>query len=89
MDSDQNQNQILSDKCAAECRRFAYRQSKAEDLLDEIRSRNGAENSFNAVPLLLHVRLFVELKENKQTNKHQTNFSSVHSSVSFYSQHCD
>lgn len=69
MDSDQNQNQILSDKCAAECRRFAYRQSKAEDLLDEIRSRNGAENSFNAVPLLLHVRLFVELKENKQTNK--------------------
>lgn len=40
-----------------------YREGEVEDFLDEVRSRYGTEHPLNAVLLLLHVCLFVELRE--------------------------
>lgn len=47
-----------------------YREGEAEDFLDEVGGRDGAEDSLDAVLLLLHVGLLVELidgKTNRQT----------------------
>lgn len=46
-----------------------YREGKVEDFLDEVRSRYGTEHSLNAVLLLLHVCLFVELREERNRLK--------------------
>lgn len=46
--------------------RFVYREGEVKDFLDEVRGRNGAEHSLNAILLLLHVRLLVELNNDRQ-----------------------
>lgn len=43
-------------------RGHVYREGEVEDFLDEVGGRNGAEHPLDAVLLLLHVCLFVELK---------------------------
>lgn len=59
--------------------RARYREGEAEDFLDEVGGRDGAEDSLDAVLLLLHVGLLVELidsgtkKNNKK--KHTTGVS--------------
>lgn len=40
-----------------------YREGKVEHFLDEIRGRDGSENSLDSILLLLHVCLLVELRE--------------------------
>ncbi len=46
-----------------------YREGEVEDFLDEVGGRDGAQHSLDAVLLLLHVCLFVELKSRvTQTN---------------------
>lgn len=45
--------------------RGRYREGEAEDFLDEVRGRDGAENSLDAVLLLLHVSLLVELIDSR------------------------
>lgn len=59
--------------------RGRYRECEAEDFLDEVGGRDGAEDSLDAVLFLLHVGLLVELihgKTEKQTSKQNTGHAS-------------
>lgn len=51
-----------------------YREGEVEDFLDEVGGGDGAQHSLDAVLLLLHVCLFVQLKDKSDTNKqrHET-----------------
>lgn len=46
-----------------------YREGEVEDFLDEVGGGDGAQHSLDAVLLLLHVCLFVQLKDKSDTNK--------------------